>query len=52
MYLLESDVTPWEQSFRIGLPGWVGNEEEGVNHRGGPADMHEKDFVYYSEDYF
>ena len=59
MYLLESDVTPWEQSFRIGLPGWVGNEEEGegVNHRGGrgPADMYEskdydeRDLVYYSE---
>ena len=43
MYLMESDVTPWEQSFRMGLPGWVGNVEEGVNI------VQEKDMVYFSE---
>ena len=53
MYLLESGVTPWEQSFRLGLPGWVGNHdeerEEGV-HRGSVVDGDdERDLVYYSE---
>ena len=52
MYLLESDVTPWEQAFRLGLPGWVGNhdeeEREGV-YRGSAVHGDERDLVYYSE---
>ena len=53
MYLLESDVTPWEQSFRLGLPGWVGNHEEGLYPRSvvdGDEDGDERDVIYYSEE--
>ena len=46
MFLLESDVTPWEESDRNGLPGFVGNVL--LNDKE-PENGNLPDLIYYSQ---